>query len=252
MNFDTPDATAPRCYRAFGLALLLAVATGCSSVAPRTDEPAPEPPAQPEVRQIPEARPNQQPRTTGESEPVVSASTGTVSDAQMAAGMATPPTCGVEKIPVDRLRKSAREWSVANACLQLIKRYEGFKAEVHTGPAGKRLIGYGHEIGASDQAGPISENQAYELLLNDVRQKASSVADFIKVPVSRNEFSALVCLAYNVGANRLKGDSTIRELNAGNYHAAADQMTTLRKANDQINQQLVERRQAECALFLSP
>ena len=175
-----------------------------------------------------------------------------VSQEHMNAGLATYPSCGDSRPAADTERKNASQWSVAKRCLSLIEKYEGFEPNVHTGPAGKTLIGFGHSIGPNEKYGTITLKKARELLKEDVAAKAKAVADLIKVPVSKNEFSALVCLAYNIGEGKLSGDSTLTALNNKDYRKAADEMTTLRKANDEVNKQLVARRQSECTLFLSP
>jgi lysozyme len=239
---ETPGGT---WYRGLGISLLLATVVGCATPSPKPVEPAkPEP--------VPGAEPAP---NIPVPPPVLPAPTpGTVSAAQMAAGMATPPTCGDRRSAAAGSRRPAREWitAVAPACLQLIKKYEAFEPRAYTGPAGKRLIGYGHTINASERFDSISLVKANALLSQDVASKASAVAEFISVPVSRNEFSALVCLAYNVGEGKLRRDSTVRQLNAKQYRKAADEMTTIRRANGKINPQLVKRRQAECSLFLTP
>lgn len=73
----------------------------------------------------------------------------------------------------------------------------------------------------------------------------------VLVPLSDNEFSALVSFAFNLGANNLKNSTLLREPNIGNRRGAADQFSRWVLAGGVTMPGLVRRRMAEHDLFLT-
>jgi hypothetical protein len=72
------------------------------------------------------------------------------------------------------------------------------------------------------------------------------------VPVTSNQFSALVSLAYNVGIGALRGSTLLRLLNARDYAGAANQFPRWNRGGGRVLPGLVKRRAAERDLFLTP
>jgi len=78
----------------------------------------------------------------------------------------------------------------------------------------------------------------------------------VKVPLSQNQFNALVDFAYNEGDGALEISTLLKKLNAGEYQAAAEQFLAWDEVTDPatgkkvVNEDLVKRRQKERALFL--
>ena len=69
------------------------------------------------------------------------------------------------------------------------------------------------------------------------------------MPVTQNQFDALVCFAYNVGIGNLKSSTLLRMINDGQANAAGSQFLRWNKANGKVLSGLVNRRQAEMELF---
>ena len=69
------------------------------------------------------------------------------------------------------------------------------------------------------------------------------------VPLTQNQFDALVSLTYNIGSGAFN-NSTLLKLNKGDYQGAADQFLVWNKADGKVMKGLVRRREAERALFL--
>jgi lysozyme len=138
----------------------------------------------------------------------------------------------------------------------LIKQFEGFQPKPYLDPAGIPSVGYGHVILPGESFTQITRDQGVALMLADIAMKhARWVADYVKVPLNDNQFSALVSLVYNVGVTPLTHTlGTL--LNAGNYDMAADHFGDWVYAKvdgtEQILPGLVKRRAAEKALFLEP
>lgn len=139
--------------------------------------------------------------------------------------------------------------------LHLIKQFEGLRLEAYVDAVGVLTIGYGHTRGVKP-GDTISEADAERLLLDDVAETEAAIATLLRVPVNGNEFSALVSLAYNVGAANFAKSSVLRHLNAGDRAGAAEAILLWSKGR--VNGKLAllpglaRRRAAERALFLKP
>ena len=139
--------------------------------------------------------------------------------------------------------------------VNLIKGFESFSATRYLCPAGKLTIGYGHEI-LPDETFPakINESFACVLLDQDIEKVERSVNLLVDVPVSQQQFNALVSFTFEEGARALKGSTLLRELNDGNYWTAADEFLKWDKCH--VDGVLTEvrgikrRRVAERAMFL--
>jgi GH24 family phage-related lysozyme (muramidase) len=90
------------------------------------------------------------------------------------------------------------------------------------------------------------------LLRQGVEKFADTVDAMITTKVNQNERGACVCLAYNIGPNAFAKSTVLRELNAGNKDRAAAAFKMWNKAGGEVVQGLVNRRNAEVTLFLTP
>ena len=80
-------------------------------------------------------------------------------------------------------------------------------------------IGYGHLIkSGEDFRKGITEKQATEILRSDISTAEFAVKDNITVPLSQNQYDALVSLAYNIGAKNFAGSTVVKYVNDSNYH----------------------------------
>jgi len=139
---------------------------------------------------------------------------------------------------------------VNDAGLTIIKASEGLRLEAYNA-GGQWLIGYGHSRTAT--AGmTITESEAEKLLREDVRASEDVVKKIVLVPLNENQFSALVSFAYNLGAGAFSRSTVLDALNAGDYTQAADNFRNHNKGGGEVIQHLVERREKERALFLTP
>lgn len=150
--------------------------------------------------------------------------------------------------------------TVNRATLDLIKRFEGFRAEAYPDPAtggDPWTIGYGTTgragVGIDPKPGmKISEAQATEFLRRGVDKFAADIRPAITAPINENEFGAFVSLAYNIGPTAFKRSSALRHFNAGNKAKAANSILLWNKAGGKVLRGLVRRREAERELFLTP
>jgi lysozyme len=133
--------------------------------------------------------------------------------------------------------------------IDLIKAFEGFRGEAYLCPAGVWTFGYG-TTKAVAQGDTCSEEVGESLLRRDVSAFERAVTRLVKVPVSQNQFDALVSLAYNIGVEALRKSTLIAFLNQGKYHDAAAQFLRWNRGGGRILPGLVRRRTAERELFL--
>lgn len=135
------------------------------------------------------------------------------------------------------------------AGLDLIRRYEGLRLTAYLCPAGVWTIGYGH-TGDVQPGQTITRERADELLRADLRNAEGAVSRLIRVPLSDNEFSALVSFAFNCGIGALEGSTLRRHLNGGLRLAAAGEFWRWCYGGGRRLEGLVRRRADERALFL--
>ena len=117
-------------------------------------------------------------------------------------------------------------------------------------PAGVWTIGYGHTQGVKPDM-VISQLQAERFLRQDLKRFEDAVTSLVKVPVTPNQFSALVSFAYNVGAGALYDSTLLRKLNQKDYKGAANEFLRWNKAGGKVLPGLTRRRLAEKDLFES-
>lgn len=140
---------------------------------------------------------------------------------------------------------------VNDAGVRLVQEFEGCKLDAYRCPAGIPTIGYG-ATGPDIRMGMTwTQEQADERLADDLSKFSDGVDRLVRVPLTGNQFAALVSFAYNVGLGALAGSTLLRKLNAGDYQGAADQLPRWNKAGGRVLPGLVRRRAAERDLFLS-
>jgi len=154
------------------------------------------------------------------------------------------------------------------AGLSLVKSFESFVPFVYddlvvgkggkypewTGwkPKGTLTIGYGHTNDAKHplkirQGLRISDADALDILNVDLDDCEDRVSRAVKVPLSDNQFAALVSFDFNTGA--IFKASFVKELNKGNYAAVRPGLMQWVNAKGKMLTGLVRRREAEAALF---
>ncbi|MEF0148259.1 lysozyme [Pseudomonas guariconensis] len=133
--------------------------------------------------------------------------------------------------------------------VSLIKSFEGLRLQAYKDAVGVWTIGYGTTRGVN--AGmKISKEQAERMLLNDVQRFESEIERLVTVPLSQNQWDALVSFTYNLGSANLESSTLLRKLNAGDYAGAAEQFQRWNKAGGKVLAGLTRRREAERSLFL--
>lgn len=95
----------------------------------------------------------------------------------------------------------------------------------------------------------LSEAQETKLLQVTVKSYEQAVNDAVKVPLTQNQFDALVSFSYNIGVEGFKESTALRKLNQGDYAGATQAMKLWNKSDGKVMQGLINRRNDEVELF---
>lgn len=147
--------------------------------------------------------------------------------------------------------------------LELLKEWEGCILHVYKDAAKLDTIGIGHLITSAEKAqgyitikgervlfaGGITEQQALNLLAQDVAPAEAAVNKAVAVPINQNQFDALVSFAFNVGTAGMRSSTAVAMLNAGKADQVPPWLAKWNKAGGKVCDGLVVRRRNEIALF---
>lgn len=133
--------------------------------------------------------------------------------------------------------------------IELIKVSEGCSLKVYADPVGIPTVGYGH-VTKRPIGSKITQAQADAYLMQDLTIAVEGVKAMVKVPLTDDQFSAIVSLAFNVGVMAVAKSTLIKLVNQGKLKEAADEFPRWNKARGKVLPGLVVRRAAERSLFL--
>ena len=133
--------------------------------------------------------------------------------------------------------------------IDLITEFEGFRSEAYQDVVGVWTIGYGFTLGVQP-GDKITKAQALKRLARELESYEAAVMRACKVEPNQNQFDALVCFAFNVGAAGMAKSSVIKAHNRGDTQAAARAFSLWNKAGGKVWPGLTRRRAAEAALYL--
>lgn len=150
--------------------------------------------------------------------------------------------------------------------IKFLKEQEGFRSVAYDDAhpnvllkpkdhiAGTLTIGYGH-TGPDVYIGQkITEEEAEELLIKDLEIYENAVNRLVKVPLTQNQFNAIVSLVYNIGTGAFAKSTMLKRLNSKDYKGAAEALTWWNKTTINgrkvISDGLVARRNRERTYFL--
>ena len=131
---------------------------------------------------------------------------------------------------------------------KLLKYFEGCKLTAYQDSVGVWTIGYGHTKGVYDGM-TITQEEAEQMLLTELEEYEGYVEKYVTVPLTQNQFDALVVWVYNLGPTNFRNSTLLKELNSGDYTAAGKEITRWNKAGGKVLAGLVKRREAEAQLF---
>jgi len=143
--------------------------------------------------------------------------------------------------------------------IELLIELEDLRLEQYKCSAGKDTIGVGHVItdpGYVEIDGErisvkdgITKEQAMKLLSNDLVAREAYLSTIIDVPLSQNQFDALLIFMFNVGAKAFYTSTLRRKLNEGDYAGVPEQLKRWNKSKGKVVDGLVNRRNAEIRMW---
>lgn len=141
-------------------------------------------------------------------------------------------------------------YNTNHTAVQIIKEEETLQLKAYE-LGGYWQIGYGHLMleGEKDE---ITEEEAEAFLRADLIWCEGAIERYVTVPVTLNEFSAMVAFCYNVGSGKTRGSSIVTRINVDDRPGAANAFLLWNRMNGVVMQALAKRRARERTLFLTP
>ena len=117
-------------------------------------------------------------------------------------------------------------------------------------------IGYGHLILQAEwplYKSGITKAEAEELFVRDLAPRESTVTRYVRSPLQRHQFDALVILVYHIGRSNFATSSVVKLLRDPSadtpYPCLEGAWKAWNKSQGEVNRGLINRRAAEWRLF---
>ncbi len=160
------------------------------------------------------------------------------------------PYIGWLTAPTKPVKTAVFRKTVSATGIELIQKWEGCRLTAYLCPAGVWTIGYGHTKTAR-RGMHIDADYAKQLLREDLQVFEKAINNLVQVPLTQNQFDALVSFTFNIGVGAFKTSTLRKHLNQENYQLAANEFLRWVYADRRKLQGLVSRRNEEKKLFLS-
>jgi len=145
---------------------------------------------------------------------------------------------------------------ISNKGIQLIKHFEGVRNKPYRDCVGLWTVGVGHLIGDGKSL-PESWNKLFTteevdaLLKQDLVRFERGVQKLLPVPLTQNQFDALISFSFNLGLGVLQRSTLRQNILRKDFKGAAEEFLKYVRAGGKIVKGLVTRRNDEKALFES-
>jgi lysozyme len=126
---------------------------------------------------------------------------------------------------------------------------EGLRLQAYRDGGGVPTIGYGHTKGVK-MGDVCTKEQALAYLHDDTKEAVSAVNDLVKIPITQDQFDALVDFVFNIGRPQFASSTLLRVLNSGDYFAASKQFARWKYDNGKEVAGLIARRKRTADMFL--
>ena len=95
----------------------------------------------------------------------------------------------------------------------------------------------------------ISKPEADEMLVHEIEEYENYVNTAVNVPLSQNQFDAIVSWVFNLGNGNLRASTMLKVINSGDHAGVPAQIKRWNKAGGKVLDGLVRRREAEALLY---
>lgn len=144
--------------------------------------------------------------------------------------------------------------TIPREAIKLIEAFEGFSPIIYICSGGYKTLGYGHAIKKGEKLDRpdilITEEEAFELLQQDILYAAAAVSRLITVSLSENQYSSLISFTFNLGSSALQRSTLRSMINRYEYLEASLEFPKWCWAGGKKLNGLLRRRIAERELFL--
>ena len=135
---------------------------------------------------------------------------------------------------------------------KLIKEFEGCSLVAYQDQRGMWTVGYGATGPGIVSGTQWTQDQADARLVKDIQSMSEYVSRYLKVVPNDNQYTAMVCFAYNVGPGNFRDSTLCALFNASKFQECADELLKWDHVAGSISAGLLRRREAERSLFLEP
>lgn len=138
--------------------------------------------------------------------------------------------------------------------VQALKQFEGLRLQAYKDTGGVWTIGYGSitMFGKPVTEGLVcTEADAEKQKTMDLAWAQTAVNKLVRVPLTQNQFDALVSFVYNVGETAFSRSTLLKVLNQRNFAEAVKQFLRWVYDNGKFVIGLENRRKKEAELFSS-
>ena len=136
----------------------------------------------------------------------------------------------------------------SNKGIDLIKKYEGFRAKAYKCPAGKWTIGYGHTKTAK-KGMTITEAEAEKLLVDDLKTAENEINKH-NLPLKQHQFDSLVSFVFNVGIGAFRTSTLLKRIKIDvNHPDIPNQLNRWIYGGGKVLSGLVKRRRQEVDIY---
>lgn len=133
--------------------------------------------------------------------------------------------------------------------LDLVKSFEGFSPTVYQCQGGVDTIGYGITDPDVVSRGELTEEEASEILKEEISLHLSYVDTLVKKPLTQSQRNALASFSFNCGDGSLR--KIAARINRGDIEEAGEALLLYIYADGKPSEGLKKRRMAEYELFNS-
>ena len=140
--------------------------------------------------------------------------------------------------------------AIPQAAVDLVKKYEGFRAHAYLCPAGYATAGFGTRKGIKIGM-TITREDAEWLLMRDLREVADGLLPLVTVELTDNQWAALISFGYNLGLGAFQRSMLRDMINRGEFAAVPNELLRWCHVGRRVLPGLVARREAEGKLWRS-
>jgi len=144
----------------------------------------------------------------------------------------------------------------SNNAIRLIEKFEGFSPTMYLDAVDLPTIGYGTLLDTKEEeylkTAVISRTEAEVLLRKELSPIEKNLNKMVRVPITQNQYDALVSFCYNLGCQALRTSTLLRKLNINpNDPSIQGEFMRWVYAHGKKLNGLIRRRESEAELYFS-